>query len=100
MTHVEVIQSKREAPARISAYTPVIGPHMRFSRAVLVALTLASLLPTAAQDETKPYFSLSSGKTYGPGDKPAIQLRMASRESGVYCARKLLRTALRARVLS
>jgi uncharacterized protein YfaS (alpha-2-macroglobulin family) len=31
-------------------------------------------LPTAAQDETKPYFSLSSGKTYGPGDKPAIQM--------------------------
>src|SRR5215469_5811628 len=46
---------------------------MRFSRALLVAL-VASLLPTCAQDDTKPYFSLSSGKTYGPGDKPAIQM--------------------------
>src|SRR5260370_6601800 len=68
------IQSKPDAHVPVSAYTPVIGPHMRFSRALLVALTLASLLPTAAQDETKPYFSLSSGKTYGPGDKPAIQM--------------------------
>ena len=47
---------------------------MRFSRALLVALILTSLLPTAAQDDAKPYFSLSSGKTYGPGDKPAIQM--------------------------
>ena len=46
---------------------------MRFSRALLVAL-LASLLPTSAQDDTKPYFSLSSSKTYGPGEKPSIQM--------------------------
>jgi uncharacterized protein YfaS (alpha-2-macroglobulin family) len=47
---------------------------MRFSRALLITLALTPLLPTAAQDDTKPYFSLSSSKTYGPGDKPSIQM--------------------------
>src|SRR5450432_2364538 len=44
------------------------------SRALLVTLLLAPLLPTSAQDDTKPFFSLSSTKTYGPGDKPTIQM--------------------------
>jgi hypothetical protein len=30
--------------------------------------------PPSAQDDTKPYFSLSSGKTYGPGDKATIAM--------------------------
>ncbi len=47
---------------------------MRFSRALLITLLLTPLLPTAAQDDTKPFFSLSSSKTYAPGDKPAIQM--------------------------
>src|SRR5216683_1240472 len=57
----------------ISAYTPIIGRHMKSSRALLAALIL-TLLPSSAQDDTKPYFSLSSGKTYSPGDKPVIQM--------------------------
>jgi hypothetical protein len=47
---------------------------MRYSRVLLAALIVSSLLPTSAQDDTKPYFSLSTGKTYGPGDKPALQM--------------------------
>ncbi len=47
---------------------------MRFSRALLATLPLSTLLPTAAQDDTKPYFNLSSGKTYGPGDKASIAM--------------------------
>ena len=47
---------------------------MRFSRTLLVALLLLSLLPTAAQDGNQPYFSLSSVKTFGPGEKPTIQM--------------------------
>ena len=54
---------------------------MRFPKALLVALLLAPLLPTAAQDDSKPYFSLSSAKTYGPGDKPAIQMWSQNVES-------------------
>src|SRR5260370_231385 len=63
-----------DAPILVSAYTSTIGRHMRSSRALLVALIPTSLLPTPAPDDTKPYFSLSSGKTYSPGDKPAIQM--------------------------
>src|SRR5258706_3205243 len=47
---------------------------MRFSRTLPVALLLISLLPTAAQDVNQPYFSLSSVKTFGPGEKPSIQM--------------------------
>src|SRR5579862_8937250 len=47
---------------------------MRFSRALLVTILLSTLLPTTAQEDTKPYFSLSSGKTYGPGEKASIAM--------------------------
>src|SRR5260370_15962974 len=47
---------------------------MRFSRTLLAALLLRSLLATAAQDGNQPYFSLSSVKTFGPGEKPTIQM--------------------------
>ena len=47
---------------------------MRFSRVLLVTLLLSTLLPTVAQEDTKPYFSLSSGKTYGPGEKASIAM--------------------------
>src|SRR5882724_7354987 len=47
---------------------------MRLSRTLLVALLLLSLLPTAAQDVNQPYFSLSSAKTFGLGEKPTVQM--------------------------
>ena len=47
---------------------------MRFARALLATLLLASLLPVPAQDGAQPYFSLSSNKTFAPGEKPAIQM--------------------------
>ncbi len=47
---------------------------MRPSRALLIAFLLASLLTTSAQDDSSPFFSLSSSKTYGPGEKPTIQM--------------------------
>src|SRR5258708_5596152 len=47
---------------------------MRFARALLAILLLASLLPVPAQDGVGPYFSLSSNKTYAPGEKPSIQM--------------------------
>src|SRR5260370_18985329 len=43
-------------------------------RPLLVTLLLLSLLPTSAQDGNQPYFSLSSAKTFGPGEKPGIQM--------------------------
>src|SRR5882762_6807712 len=47
---------------------------MRFRRALPVTLLLLTLLPTSAQDGNQPYFSLSSAKTFGPGEKPTIQM--------------------------
>ena len=47
---------------------------MRLPRPLLVTLLLLSLLPTSAQDGNQPYFSLSSAKTFGPGEKPTIQM--------------------------
>src|SRR5437762_10003583 len=47
---------------------------MRFSRALPAILLLACLLPVPAQDGNQPYFSLSSSKTYAPGEKPGIQM--------------------------
>ena len=47
---------------------------MRFTRAIVAALLLAALVPTSAQDGLQPYFSLSSNRTYAPGDKPQIQM--------------------------
>jgi uncharacterized protein YfaS (alpha-2-macroglobulin family) len=48
---------------------------MRFSRVLPVTVLLVSLLPTAAQqDATQPYFSLSSSKTFAPGEKATIQM--------------------------
>src|SRR6185369_16636177 len=47
---------------------------MRFHRAVPVTLLLLALLPTTAQDINQPYFSLSSSKTFGPGEKATIQM--------------------------
>src|SRR5258708_5838119 len=47
---------------------------MRFSRALLATLLLASLLPSPAQDGNQPYFSLSSSKTFAPGEKATIQM--------------------------
>src|SRR5438445_5888551 len=44
---------------------------MRISRALL-AIFLFTCLP--AQEPNQPYFSLSSSKTYAPGEKPAIQM--------------------------
>src|SRR5262245_8032529 len=44
---------------------------MRFSRALLLLLLL---LPTSAQDGNQPYFSLSSSRTFAPGEKPSIQM--------------------------
>src|SRR6059036_1030411 len=44
---------------------------MRISRALL-AIFLFTCLP--AQEPNQPYFSLSSSKTYAPGDKPSIQM--------------------------
>src|SRR5579872_2440991 len=47
---------------------------MRYSRVLLATVVLSTLLPTAAQDDTKPYYMLTSGKTYGPGDKPTVSM--------------------------
>ena len=47
---------------------------MRYSRVLLATVVLSTLLPTAAQDDTKPYYTLSSGKTYGPGDKATVSM--------------------------
>src|SRR5438046_7872790 len=44
---------------------------MRISRALL-AIFLFTCFP--AQEPNQPYFSLSSSKTYAPGEKPAIQM--------------------------
>ncbi|MGH9721326.1 MAG: hypothetical protein ACRD8O_14025, partial [Bryobacteraceae bacterium] len=47
--------------------------HRAFTRSRLAAVLLLSvLLPTSAQDDRKPYFSLTSNRTYAPGEKPAI----------------------------
>ncbi|MBI1786815.1 MAG: alpha-2-macroglobulin [Acidobacteria bacterium] len=43
-------------------------------RRLFFALALAALLPTSAQDDRKPYFSLSSNRTYLPGEKPSVQM--------------------------
>src|SRR5258708_40039305 len=47
---------------------------MRFRRALPVTLLLLTLLPTTAQEVNQPYFSLSSSKTFGPGEKATIQM--------------------------
>src|SRR6266436_5853940 len=47
---------------------------MRFHRGLPVTLLLLTLLPTTAQDVNQPYFSLSSSKTFGPGEKATIQM--------------------------
>jgi uncharacterized protein YfaS (alpha-2-macroglobulin family) len=48
---------------------------MRTWHAVPIALLLALSLPTVAQqDEGQPYFSLSSNRTFGVGEKPTLQL--------------------------
>src|SRR5437867_1895861 len=57
-----------------SEYTSRIGPTMRFPRALPVAVLLLSLLPTSAQDGTQPYFSLSSNRTFAPGEKATISM--------------------------
>src|SRR5205823_2104423 len=57
-----------------SEYTSRIGLTMRFPRALPVAVLLLSLLPTSAQDGTQPYFSLSSSKTFAPGEKATISM--------------------------
>ena len=46
---------------------------MRTWHAVAAAALLALVLPSAGQRE-QPYFSLSSSRTYGPGESPSIQL--------------------------
>lgn len=47
----------------------------RASRTRVAVILLASLLPIPAQQNaTQPYFSLSSSKTFAPGDKPTIQM--------------------------
>src|SRR5215471_4462875 len=56
------------------SYTSNIGHSMRFSRALLATLVLASLLPIPAQDGNQPFFSLSSSKTFAPGEKASIQM--------------------------
>src|SRR6476660_1664281 len=55
---------------------PTIGVHcqnqpMRISRALLAMFLLASL---PAQEPNQPYFSLSSSKTFAPGEKASIQM--------------------------
>src|SRR5690242_385654 len=48
---------------------------MRPWHALIASLLVLLAFPTAAQmDEGQPYFSLSSNRTYGPGEKPVIQL--------------------------
>ncbi len=48
---------------------------MRTWHAVLASLLLVLVFPTAAQmDEGQAYFSLASNKTFGPNEKPVIQL--------------------------
>ncbi|MCW5980598.1 MAG: alpha-2-macroglobulin [Bryobacteraceae bacterium] len=48
---------------------------MRIHSAPLAALALALSLPSVAQeDEGRAYFSLSSNRSYRPGDKPSVQL--------------------------
>src|SRR6266513_1609550 len=70
------IRLSHKSPAHCSShpsYTSKITP-MRFSRALLATLLLASLLPSPAQDGNQPYFSLSSSKTFAPGEKATIQM--------------------------
>ncbi|MFN0169696.1 MAG: alpha-2-macroglobulin family protein [Bryobacteraceae bacterium] len=42
-------------------------------RRFLLSLALLTLLPSVAQEQ-RPYFSLSSGKTWAPGEAPSIQM--------------------------
>jgi uncharacterized protein YfaS (alpha-2-macroglobulin family) len=42
-------------------------------RAFVLSLIVAALLPTAAQEQ-RPYFSLSTNRTFAPGETPAIQM--------------------------
>lgn len=47
---------------------------MRIWHAAVVSALLALSFPSVAQqDESQPYFSLSSNRTFGPGERPAIQ---------------------------
>src|SRR5262249_41313002 len=49
--------------------------NMRAWKALAFSLLLALAFPTAAQmDEGQPYFSLASNRTFGPNEKPVIQL--------------------------
>jgi uncharacterized protein YfaS (alpha-2-macroglobulin family) len=48
---------------------------MRIWHAAVASLVLALAFPTAAQiDESLPYFSIATNRTFGPGEKPIIQL--------------------------
>src|SRR5438093_1845525 len=48
---------------------------MRIGHAAAASLVLALAFPTAAQiDESLPYFSIATNRTFGPGEKPIIQL--------------------------
>ena len=47
---------------------------MRFWSTLAAAVIVASVLPIPAQEPTQPYFSLSTSKTFAPGEKPTIQM--------------------------
>lgn len=47
---------------------------MRIQRAILAAFLLTLALPTSSQSDREPYFSLSSHRTFAPGEKPTVQL--------------------------
>src|SRR5262245_1437209 len=59
---------------------------MKISARLLAAFVLA-LVPATAQEDRQPYFSLSSNRTFAPGDKPVIQMwsqNVSSLEFRVY----------------
>ncbi len=47
---------------------------MRAKATVLAMAAVLLSIPTGGQSDSRPYFSLSSSRTYAPGEKPAIQL--------------------------
>lgn len=56
-------------------YTTGLGMNMRARATVVAILAILLTIPTGGQsDDSRPYFSLSSSRTYAPGEKPAIQL--------------------------
>lgn len=47
---------------------------MRILRLLLAVFLVTLAIPVSSQEERQPYFSLSSNRTYAPGEKPTVSL--------------------------